>query len=104
MSDVSGSLISSDDLTGLMYLSAWMNLAGAELADTLDAMLRLRTAIVRAAEMDERTEPVPLLPGDPKVAALNLVRYLEDLFRRASVSRDLRPEEVAGRALELFSA
>jgi hypothetical protein len=102
--DVSGSRISSDDLTALMWISAWMNQSGAELVDSLQAMLKLRTAIVRAAEMDERTEPVPLLPADPKVAALNLARYLEDLMRRASSVGDLGTSDVADRALELFVA
>jgi hypothetical protein len=100
----SGSRIGSDDLTALMCISAWMNRSGAELCDSLQAMLRLRTAIVRAAGMDERTEPVPLLPGDPKVAALNLARYLEDLMRRASLCGDLATEDVADRALELVVA
>ena len=54
--------------------------------------------------MDERTEPVPLLPADPKVAAVNLARYLEDLLRRASYSGDLAAQDVADRALELFVA
>src|ERR1700758_2428791 len=67
MSDPSGSRIQSDDLTALLYISAWMNIAGAELADCLSAMLRLRTALVLAAGLDERTEPVPLLPRDEKV-------------------------------------
>jgi hypothetical protein len=99
-----GSQIGSDDLTALMRINIWMNQSGAELCDSLQAMLRLRTAIVRAAEMDERTEPVPLLPADPKVAAVNLARYLEDLLRRASYSGDLATQDVADRALELFVA
>lgn len=102
--DISGSRIGTDDLTALMWISAWMNQSGAELVDSLKAMLRLRTAIVRAAGMDEKTEPVPLLPADAKVAALNLARYLEDLMRRASSVGDLATSDVADRALELFVA
>ena len=102
--EVRGSWTGSDDLTALMWISAWMCQSGAELADCLHSMLRLRTAIVRAAEMDEKTEPVPLLPADAKVAALNLARYLEDLMRRASSGGDLTPSDVADRALELFVA
>jgi hypothetical protein len=96
--------VGTDDLTAQMSISTWMNRAGAELGDSLQAMLRLRTAIVRAAAMDERTEPVPLLPADPKVAVLNLARYLEDLMRRASVACDLATTDVADRALEIFAA
>jgi hypothetical protein len=67
-------------------------------------MLRLRTAIVRAAEMDEATEPVPLLPADAKVAALNLARYLEDLIRRAALVGGMPERAVADRAIEIFVA
>jgi hypothetical protein len=78
--------------------------AGAELDDSLRAMLRLRTAIVRAAGMDEGTEPVPLLPADATVAALNLARYIEDLIRRAALAGDMPERVVADRAIELFGA
>lgn len=104
LSENSESRIRTDDLTALMCISAWMNRAGADLCDSLQAMLKLRTAIVRAAGMDEKTEPIPLLPADAKVAALNLVRYLEELIRRASFCGDLATEQVADRALELFVA
>ena len=68
-------------------------------------MLRLRTASSARRRMDERTEPVPLLPADPKVAALNLARYLEDLLRRALYAAETSPQQdVADRALELFVA
>jgi hypothetical protein len=104
MADASGSRIRSDDLTALLCISAWMNQAGAELEDCLRSMLLLRTALVRAAGMDERTEPVPLLPPDEKVAALNLARYLEDLVRRASIVAGMPEQAVAARAIELFVA
>jgi hypothetical protein len=104
LSEVSGSRIGSDDLNAQMWVSTWMFQSGAELVDSLRAMLKLRTAIVRAAGMDERTEPVPLLPADAKVAAVNLARYLEDLMRRASSVGDLDTSDVADRALDLFVA
>jgi len=104
MSETAGSRLRSDDLTALLYISAWMHSSGAELADCLRAMLRLRTAFVRAAEMDERTEPVPLLHSDQKVAALNLARYLEDLIRRAALVSGMPERAVASRAIELFVA
>jgi hypothetical protein len=104
MSNGAGSLLRSDDLTALLCISAWMRSSGAELGDCLRAMLCLRTALVRAAEMDERTEPVPLLHSDQKVAALNLVRYLEDLVRRAALVGGMPEHAVASRAIELFVA
>lgn len=98
------SSVSCDDLTALLSISAWMNFSGAELSDTLRAMLRLRDAVVAAADLDGSTEPVPLLPPDPMVAALNLARYLEDLFRRASKSTRVTARAVGERALELLVA
>jgi hypothetical protein len=104
LDDLAGSRIGSDDLTALLCISAWMSQAGADLADSLDAMLRLRTALVRAAGMDAATEPVPLIPNDAKVAALNLARYLEDLVRRAALVGGMPGRDVADRALELLVA
>ena len=103
LSNASGSLICSDDLTALLCISAWMNQSGAELDDCVISMLQLRKALVRAGEMDERTEPVPLLPADEKVAVLNLARYLEDLVRRAALVRGMPESAVALRAVEIFA-
>jgi hypothetical protein len=104
MADSSGSRIRSDDLTALLCISAWMRRAGAELGDCLHGMLRLRTALVRAAGMDERSEPVPLLHSDQRVALLNLARYLEDLVRRAALVGEMPERDVASRAIELLVA
>jgi hypothetical protein len=52
--------------------------------------------------MDERSEPVPLLHSDEKVALLNLARYLEDLVRRAALVGGMAEHDVASRAIELF--
>ena len=103
-SDSLGSRIHSDDLTALLCISAWMRRAGAELGDCLHGMLQLRTALVRAAGMDERSEPVPLLHSDEKVALLNLARYLEDLVRRAALVGEMPEHDVASRAIELLVA
>jgi hypothetical protein len=100
---LTGPWIGSDDLTSLMSVSAWMSQAGAQLVDSIEAMIRLRTALVKAGGLDEYTEPVPLLPSDEKVAVLNLARYIEDLVRRASRVGDMPATAVVERALELFA-
>jgi hypothetical protein len=100
--EVAGPWIGPDDLTTLMSVSAWMNVAGATLTDAVEGMLRLRVACVRASGLDEQTEPTPLLHSDEKTALLSLARYLQDLVRRASASADLPATQLVERALAAF--
>jgi hypothetical protein len=104
LEEVGGPWIATGDLVSLMSLSAWMCQAGTDLADSIDAMLSLRTALVDAAGIEISSEPVPLLPPDDKVALVNLARYLEDLVCRSSARNDCTPTEIAGRALGLLPA
>jgi hypothetical protein len=104
ISEVGGPWIGSGDLTALMSISAWMSQAGTDLPDSLDSMLLLRTALVRASGLDEQSEPVPLLPPDDRVAVVNMARYLEDLVCRASNHSECSTEDVAERAIELLVA
>lgn len=92
------------DLTDLLFVSACMRQSGARIDDSLDAMLRLRRAILSAAPMDHRGEPVPLLVSDPKVALVSLTGYLEDLLRRASICGDVSVDVLAQRAIDNFAA
>ena len=99
-----GPVLAVDDFLALCVISAWMNNAGAEPMDSIEAMLRLRIALVRAAGLDEETEPVPLLPSDHKVAILNLARYLEDLLLRAAITCETPVVKVVNRALQRLYA
>lgn len=104
LEEVGGPWIASGDLISLMSLSAWMSQAGADPADSLDAMLLLRRALVDVAGLDSHSEPVPLLPADEKVAMVNLARYLEDLICRASTCDGCSPGEICDRALDSLAA
>jgi hypothetical protein len=100
-----GPALAVDDFLALCVISAWMNNAGAQPTDSIEAMLRLRIALVRAGGLDEETEPVPLLPSDHKVAILNLARYLEDLVMRAAITCEIPVVKVVNQALQhLYAA
>jgi hypothetical protein len=102
LDEVGGPWLGSGELTSLMSISAWMSRAGADLGDSLDAMLALRSAVMEAVGFNRTSEPVPLLPADDKVAVVNLALYLEDLLCRASGAGDCTVTEIASRALELI--
>jgi hypothetical protein len=104
LEEVGGPWIASGDLVTLMSVSAWMSRAGTDPGESVDAMLLLRKALLKAAEIDLVSEPVPLLPADDKVALLNLARYIEDLICRASTCNCCSPGEICGRALESLAA
>jgi hypothetical protein len=102
LSGLGGPWVDSDDLTTLMSVSAWMSQAGAGVVDSIEAMIKLRTALVTAGGLDERTEPVPMLHADEKVAVLNLARYIEDLVRRASYAAEQSATALVDKALGLI--
>jgi len=64
-------------------LSAWMRLAGVGTEEARDTLSALRAALLGAAGLDPRTEPVPLVGRDPKGDTLALAAYVEDLCGRA---------------------
>jgi hypothetical protein len=101
---MTGPWVGPDDLITLISISAWMKQAGAEISDSIDTMLRLRVAFVKAVGFDESAAPVPLLPSDETVVVLNLARYLADLLNRVAEVAGLAATEIAERALEIFEA
>ena len=72
------------NLTLELGLSLWMRRTGTDLRGVRDELLRVRSALVAAAGLDPRTEPVPLLAGPPRRAVLGLAVYLDDLVNRAA--------------------
>jgi hypothetical protein len=105
------------DLTLELGLSLWLHRCDASLDDGLEALLAIRDALLDAAGMDHRTEPIPLLGRPPKDDIVNLAGYVSHLIPRAARaakgdlralveaavgkmaphnSRQLRPSRVAG--------
>jgi len=91
------------NLTVPLGLSLWMRRGRVRVETARDAMLELRAAVLRASELDERTEPVPLLLADPVAATISLALYMDGLLQRAARTNATSRAEMARRALELVS-
>jgi hypothetical protein len=72
------------DLSLELGLSIWMRQTHLEIDDALSAMWALRSALLKASEIDRATEPVPLYGVDPRLDVLNLAGYLKRLVARAT--------------------
>jgi len=88
---------------GLCFgLSAWMKRYCVGLDETVDAILRLRSALVSVSGLDEASEPVPLRVTDRAVFVLNLAVYLDGLLGRAAGVLGVTPGEAADAAVGLL--
>lgn len=96
-------IVETGNLTLPLGLSAWIVRAAIGLPDAYDAMLRLRGALVRAAGLDLRSEPVPLRVGDSRIALCSLGAYLFGLVGRAARHAGMSPTELADAALAELS-
>ncbi len=92
------------NLTVPLGLSLWMRRGRIRVETARDAMLELRSALLDASGLDERTEPVPLLLADPVAAIVSLALYMDGLLHRAARMTATSRVEVATRALALVSA
>ncbi len=108
-SDVVGCIIHLSEggpLTGTLSLpfglTAWMQRYGLGVVDAIDAVLSLRTALLSAAGLDARSEPVPLRVADPVMFVLNLAAYLDELLGRAARALGVSRREAADAAVELL--
>ena len=72
------------DLCLDLGLSIWIRRSRTELDDVRGAMLAIRRAILQAAEMDIRIEPIPLCGHGPRVDVKNFASYLGELLIRAA--------------------
>ena len=88
-------------LTLPLGLSLWMQRGGIGVTEAVDAMLDLRAALVEVAGLDRRSEPTPLLAGEPHTAVVGLARYLDDLMARAARWAGVSRVELVEAALEL---
>lgn len=72
------------------------NDAGAE--GLISVMQSLRRAVLAVSGLDPRSEPVPLVAGDRRTAALGLAEYLRGLLARVACSSAAAPLDVAAAA------
>ncbi|HXX90903.1 MAG TPA: hypothetical protein VEI83_11860 [Acidimicrobiales bacterium] len=85
-------------------LTASMVRHGAGADEVVRAMLTLREAVMAVSGIDPETEPVPLVVGDPAVAALSLGVYLRGLLDRAARMTGANRAAVSMRTLAFLRA
>jgi len=90
--------VSSAPLTLPLALSVCMERHAVGATGLIDAMQALRTALLAVSGLDPRCEPVPLVAGDARAAALGLAEYLRGLLGRAARASAVAPDAVASAA------
>ena len=103
LADLEAEDFSHGNLTVPLGLSLWMHRGRIRIETARDALLQLRSALLRASGLDERTEPVPLLVADPVAATISLAVYMDGLLQRAARMTAMSRVDVATRALALVS-
>jgi hypothetical protein len=103
LADLEPEDLGDGNLTVPLGLSLWMRRGRIRVETARDAMLELRTALLRASGLDERTEPVPLLVADPVAATINLALYMDGLLQRAARMQATSRRAMARAALALVS-
>jgi hypothetical protein len=92
------------NLTIPLGVSAWIVRGDVDLDQACEAMMGLRTAFLTVSGLDQRSEPVPLLGGDPRTSVLTLAVYLDGLLDRGTRLAGITRTELAEAALELIEA
>jgi len=87
------------NLTLELGLSLWMHRSGTGLAGVRAGLLGVRAALLEASGLEQATEPVPLLAGEPRTAVLSLAIYLDGLVERAARRAGLSRTEMVEAAL-----
>jgi hypothetical protein len=78
-----------------LALSMCMERHDADVTELVDAMQLLRSAVLAVSCLDPEKEPVPLVTGDLRTAALGFAEYLRGLIGRAARAGAAAPEVVA---------
>jgi hypothetical protein len=91
-------VLAAAPLTLPLALSVCMERHDAGTEGLISAMQLLRKAVLTVSGLDPRTEPVPLVAGDPRTAALGLAEYLRGLLGRAARACAAAPDDVASAA------
>jgi len=92
------------NLTLPLGVSTWMVRSDIDLARACDALLELRSALLAASGLDQRSEPVPLLVADRRTSILTLTVYLDGLVERGARMARTTRTELAEAALALLDA
>jgi hypothetical protein len=103
LADLEAEDLTYGNLSVPLGLSLWMRRGRIRVETARDAMLKLRTALLRASGLDEKTEPVPLLVADPVAATISLALYMDGLLQRAARMTQSSRVDIATRALAFVS-
>lgn len=87
------------NMTLELGVTLWMSRAGANLGAVRRTLLDLRWALLSSSDLDEVSEPIPMMAGDERTAILSLAVYLHGLLQRAARSVTATPAWMAEEAL-----
>ena len=83
------------DLSLELGVSLWLRMSGSSLEEARHTLLEVRRLVLRSCELDEATEPVPLIGRAPVADVVTLAAYVGDMLRRVAVRTGCEPHEVA---------
>lgn len=95
LAEATDEVLATAPLTLPLALSVCMARHGAGTDGLIAAMQSLRRAVLAVSGLDPRGEPVPLVAGDPRTAALGLAEHLRGLLFRAARACAAAPDDVA---------
>ena len=104
LAELAPSASSHPDLALELGLTAWMRQGAMDLEETRTAMKALRIAVVKAAEMDLRSEPIPLIGLSPKDDLVNWAIYLANLVQRAAASKRCHTSLIVEKSIRHLAA
>jgi|GEM_PF-3064755 len=91
-------VVATSPLVLPLALSLCMERHDAGVEGLIAVMQALRKAVLAESGLDAASEPVPLVAGDPRTAALRLAEHLRALLVRAAQACAAAPDEVASAA------
>jgi hypothetical protein len=76
--------LAEGNLSLVFALSAWLRFAGVGVPGACSGLLGLRRTLLEASSLDQHSEPIPLVAGDPRSALLSLATYVHGLIGRSA--------------------
>lgn len=95
LAEATDEVLAAAPLSLPLALSVCMERHEAGTDGLIAAMHSLRRAVLAVSGLDPRSEPVPLVAGDPRTAALGFAEYLRGLLVRAARACSAAPDDVA---------
>jgi hypothetical protein len=88
------------NLTLLLSLSTWLRISGTGAAAACSSLLGVRRALLEVSGLDKASEPVPLIPLDPRSALIGLAIYMHGLIWRSASRALTSPPIIVEEALD----